>query len=295
MKRLVQVNNKQMEILHRGHAGTPVLIFTGMGNSFEEWHEIAEGLCESGQVVMFHRPGLGASEIGSGTRSTFHAAEEAYRLLHILEIEEPVVLVGHSYGGLCAQHFAKLFPEKVKALVLVDSTSVDFRKLDALELPFMDENGSDQDWLKECSRYAEMDEHELKKVFTPHLDDNQKRLPRSIQANLVAFQQSPGLYKAMKSETESWHKDALAIKDLGRLEGMPLTVLGRDAEYAVQIGAGGGMPREELELLESAWQALITEQAVLSNKSSLQFARGSGHSIHLDRPDAVLSAIRRFL
>lgn len=295
MKRLVQVNNKQMEILHRGQAGTPVLIFTGMGNSFEEWHEISEALCESGQVVMFHRPGLGASEIGSGTRSTFHAAEEAYRLLHTLEIEEPVVLVGHSYGGLCAQHFAKLFPEKVKALVLVDSTSVDFQKLDALDLPVMDENDSDQDWLKECSRYAEMDEHELKKAITPLLDDNQKRLPQSIQANLVAFQQKPGLYKAMQSETESWYDDALAIKGLGSLGELPLTVLGRDAEHAVQVGVREGMPVEELELLESAWQALITEQAALSNKSSVQFAQGSGHSIHLDRPDAVLAAIRRFL
>lgn len=295
MKRLVNINNKQMEILHRGLAGTPVLIFTGMGNSFEEWHEISEALCESGQVIMFHRSGLGSSEIGSGIRSTFHAAEEAYNLLNTLEIEEPVVLVGHSYGGLCAQHFAKRFPEKVKALVLVDSTSVDLQKLDALELPVMDESASDQDWLKECSRYAEMDEHELKKAIIPQLDDNQKRLPQSIQRNLMAFQQKPELYKAMKSETEKWYEDALAIKDLGGLGGMPLTVLGRDAKYAVQIGAGEGVPREELGLLEAAWQALITEQASLSSNSSLLFARGSGHSIHLDRPDAVIAAISRFL
>lgn len=295
MKRLVQINDKRMEILHRGQSGIPVLIFTGMGNSFDEWLEISEELSGSDQVIMFHRPGLGASEIGNEARSTIRAAEEANSLLDTLEIEEPVVLIGHSYGGLCAQHFAKLFPEKVKAMVLVDSTSVDLQKLDVLELPVMDEKASDQDWLKECSRYAEMDEHELKKAITPHLDDNQKRLPQSIQRNLMAFQQKPGLYKAMKSESESWHEDALAIKDLGSLGDLPLTVLGRDAEHAVQIGVREGLPVEELELFESAWQALITEQAFLSTDSSLRFARGAGHSIHLDRPDAVVGAVRRFL
>ena len=33
-------------------------------------------------------------------------------LLNKLAIQEPFILIGHSYGGLCAQHFAMLHEDK---------------------------------------------------------------------------------------------------------------------------------------------------------------------------------------
>src|SRR5690606_9786224 len=106
-----------------------VIILTGMGSSFDEWHYITETLSETNRIVMFHRPGLGKSEIGNETRNTEAIVNELVELMKVLEIHEPIILVGHSYGGLCAQHFAKIYPEKIAGLVLVDSTSVDLHEL----------------------------------------------------------------------------------------------------------------------------------------------------------------------
>ena len=85
----------------------------GMGSSFEEWYEVTEVLSKTNKIIMFHRPGLGESEIGHENRTTFQTVQEITCLLSELEIAEPILLVGHSYGGLCAQHFAKLHPHKV--------------------------------------------------------------------------------------------------------------------------------------------------------------------------------------
>lgn len=295
MIRLVQVNDKMIEVFQQGDGGTPILIVTGMGCSFEEWQEIAEELSESNSVLMFHRPGLGASEIVEGPRSTLCTVQEIEVLLHALGISEPIILVGHSYGGLCAQHFAKLNPSKLKAMILVDSTSVDFGILDELELPVMNGDSSDQDWFEKCSKYAEMEEQELKNVIEPYLDQSQQTLAPSIQNALLAFQQKPGLYKAMKAEVESWGQDARAIKELGGLDELPLTVIGRDGNHAVQQGVEDGFPESEVQLFENTWKALIKDQSLLSKNSRLVLACGSSHSIHLDRSDIVIEAIQRHL
>ncbi|WP_354019443.1 alpha/beta fold hydrolase [Fictibacillus halophilus] len=48
---------------------------------------------------MIHRPGIGNSEIGSEERHTYQLTNELNELLRKLNIEEKVILVGHSYGA----------------------------------------------------------------------------------------------------------------------------------------------------------------------------------------------------
>ncbi|WP_282019653.1 alpha/beta fold hydrolase [Planomicrobium okeanokoites] len=292
MRSFVSLNNKRMEIFQQGDQGTPILILTGMGCSFDEWVEVAQTLSKTNRIIMFHRPGLGESKIEEENRTTTSTVEEVHRLLAILEIAEPVVMVGHSYGGLCAQHFTKVYPHKVGALVLVDSTSHDLEKLDALDLPVLNQNSSDEDWLEDCQANADLTEKELRNIILPILTENQKRLPVPVQERLINFQQKPNLYKAMKSEVENWKADAKIIKELGPIPDTPLLVIGRDKEYVIQQGVEEGLPESELRLLENTWEQLIKEQAKLSKKSRVDFAEKSGHSLHLDRPDYIIAAIQ---
>ena len=150
------INQNKIEVLQKGKNGTPIIIFTGMGCSFDEWYEVTESLCKSNRVIMFHRPGLGASEIGTEVRNTQTVVNEVSEMIHLLKISQPVVLVGHSYGGLCVQHFVKKHPEKVAGIVLVDSTSVDLKVLDDLNLPVLNEESTDEFWMKKCLAYSQM-------------------------------------------------------------------------------------------------------------------------------------------
>lgn len=293
MKSFVNLNNKQIETYQKGKQGTPILILTGMDGSFDEWVKVAEALSKTNKVVMFHRPGLGESEIDEEQRTTATTVDDVVRLLTNLKITEPIVLLGHSYGGLCAQHFTKVYPHKVKTLVLVDSTSQDLEKLDTLDLPILNQNFSDKEWLANCKIYANLTEKKLSEVIQPNLTENQKKLPVPIQKRLLKFQQQPNLYKAMKSEVENWKVDARIIKGLGQFFNILILVIGRDKEHVIQQGIEEGLPESELRLLENKWEQLITEQAELSEKSRLVFAEKSGHSIHLDRPDFIISAIQK--
>ncbi|EIM07030.1 alpha/beta hydrolase [Planococcus antarcticus DSM 14505] len=175
MRHIVDVNNKRMEVFLRGERGIPILILSGMGCSFEEWFEVTEALSQTNRVFMLHRPGLGESELGEEVRTSSQVVDEINQLLCVLGVDELIVLIGHSYGGLCAQHFTKLYPDKVSALLLVDSTSVDVERLDMLDLPVLNQNSSDEEWMEECKSYSFLLEKELKQIIKPVLSENQKK------------------------------------------------------------------------------------------------------------------------
>lgn len=295
MINLIEINHKKMEVLQKGETGKVIVILTGMGCSFYEWYEIVETLSQSNKVIMYHRPGLGASEWGEEVRNTLATVNELFELLHVLGIEESIYLVGHSYGGLCAQHFIKMYPHLVAGLVLVDSTSVDLKILDELDLPLLNEISTDEVWMETCKNYSYMTNSELEDVIKPTLHDNQKHLPREVQDSLLKFQISPLLYKAMLREMESWKNDALIIKAITNNVNIPLVVLGRDCEYSTYLAIKEGQPKEEIQLLEHTWQKLIQHQIHLSNKSEYVSVPKSGHSIHLDRPDIVIHSINKLI
>ncbi|MGO5010890.1 alpha/beta fold hydrolase [Niallia sp. Sow4_A1] len=123
----VTINGKKVELLILGEKGIPIVILTGMGCSFYEWYEVTKSLAKSNRVIMFHRTGLGLSQLRQEVRNTNAVVEELNQLLQVLKNYEPIILVGHSYGGLCVQHYVRVFPEKVGGIVLIDSTSVDLK------------------------------------------------------------------------------------------------------------------------------------------------------------------------
>lgn len=291
MKNLLEINDKQMEFFQKGQKGKAILIVTGMACSFEEWHLICEALSLNDQIIMFHRPGLGASDIGDEERTTAQACKEINILLDRLKITEPILLIGHSYGGLIAQHYAKLKPQQIDGMILVDSTSEDLKKLNNLDLPVLNEGASDEEWIESCRIYEGMNEKELAALLQTTLSISQERLPESIQQKIIDFQYQPNLYKAMKSEVANWVEDAARIKALGSLEQLPLIVIGRDKSHMVKMGVEEGLPEGELALLEGVWEELVSEQAGLSSNSKLIFAEAAGHSIYLDRPEVIIRAV----
>ncbi len=55
-----------------------------------------------------------------------------------------------------------------------------------------------------------------------------------------------------------------------------------------------GLPLPDLQA-EQAWQALQKDFAASSSNSAHRIATGSGHYIHLEQPDLVITAIQQVL
>ena len=157
-------------------------------------------------------------------------------LLNKLAIQEPFILIGHSYGGLCAKHFAMLHEDKLQALILVDSTSMNLHRLDELHLPISDQTDSDNMWLEKYNTYSKMD--------VDMLSNKLKSILANQSRQYIEFSTSPLLYKATASELYEWKNCARSIKELYKTLEIPLIVIGRDPQYSITQLTNGGMPKE---------------------------------------------------
>ncbi|PFF05924.1 alpha/beta hydrolase [Bacillus cereus] len=259
-----------------------IVIQTGMTCSFYDWLPIIEKLSQQFTVVSYHRPGYGKSELGNDSRTTRQATKELHMLLQKLDIHDPIILIGHSYGGLCAQHFAMLHEDKLQALILVDSTSMNLHRVDELHLPISDQTDSDDMWLQKYNTYSKMDVDMLSNELKPMLASQSRQQ--------IEFSTSPLLYKAAASELSEWKNCARSLKELYKTLKVPLIVIGRDPQHSIAQLIKGGMPIEEATKLEAMWQELIHEQVHLSIHSQYIIAEHAGHGIENDRPDIIIEA-----
>ncbi|MFJ7265687.1 alpha/beta fold hydrolase [Streptomyces sp. NPDC099050] len=105
-------------------SGPPVVLSAGLAMAWFDWDPVAELLVAAGRtVVRFDRPGHGLS--GPAARPP-SAAGEAHRIAGLLDAlglgAERVTVAGHSLAGFHAEAFARLYPGRTAALVLVDSS-----------------------------------------------------------------------------------------------------------------------------------------------------------------------------
>ena len=193
-----------IEVYIKGCNTQTVVIQTGMGCSFYDWFPIIEKLSQHFTVLSYHRPGYGKSDLGNDSRTIRQVTKELHMLLQKLAIHEPIILIGHSYGGLCAQHFTMLHEDKLQALILVDSTSMNLHRLDELHLPISDQTDSDDMWLQKYNTYSKMDVDMLSNKLKPMLAGQSRQQ--------IEFSTSPSLYKATASELSEWKNCALSLK-----------------------------------------------------------------------------------
>jgi pimeloyl-ACP methyl ester carboxylesterase len=116
--------------------GSPVLFWHALGpaGSGETVREAAPPLAARGfRVLAVDGPGFGASPI---------LPPERYELGPLLGLVDALVdelglgafaFMGHSWGGSLAVHYAAARPERVRALVLLDSGHVDYAELPDVE------------------------------------------------------------------------------------------------------------------------------------------------------------------
>ena len=98
----------------------PILFFNGIGANIEAVAPLAEKLTERG-FIMFDMPGTGESPDPTVPYNPFTMAWTAARVLDRFGIEVADVM-GVSWGGAMAQHFALQHPRRTRRLVLAATT-----------------------------------------------------------------------------------------------------------------------------------------------------------------------------
>jgi len=101
-----------------GHGPTVVLVH-GLGSDADDWLPVARDLARDHRVVLVELPGHGLAPM-----TTPFALEQATLALDRAIAEQsrdPVILVGHSVGGLVTAAEALRSPARVRGLVLVET------------------------------------------------------------------------------------------------------------------------------------------------------------------------------
>ena len=123
--RLVDVGGHRLNIRCSGQGAPAVLLDSGLANDNHDWGPVEERVSKLTLVCSYDRAGLGGSDSTEGVQTSQTASDRLHLLLAGAGIAGPVVLVGHSYGGLIAQLYAAQHPERTDGEDLVDSLQGD--------------------------------------------------------------------------------------------------------------------------------------------------------------------------
>jgi pimeloyl-ACP methyl ester carboxylesterase len=126
---MVSVGRHQLEATVFGAGSPAVVIEPSFGGAAEDWAKIAQELAAETTVVTYDRAPYGASSAAQDARTPHDIASDLDGLLTELGLTGPLVLVGHSAGGIYMRAYAAEHLNRVAGMVLVESSHENQRKI----------------------------------------------------------------------------------------------------------------------------------------------------------------------
>ena len=102
--------------------GTAVVLLHGFLENSTMWNYLAPVLAKKNRVVCIDLLGHGQTDCLGYVHTMEDMADAVHQVLAELKIRK-AIFVGHSMGGYVALAYAELYPESMRALVLLNSTS----------------------------------------------------------------------------------------------------------------------------------------------------------------------------
>lgn len=118
------VNGNEVYVSCSGGPGPTVIFEAAIGGDHSLW-PIAEQIRTRAYACVYDRPGNGESSVPDQPMTARADVADLHELLQVAGIPRPVVMVGHSYGGLIAWMEAVEHPDDVAGVVLIDASHPD--------------------------------------------------------------------------------------------------------------------------------------------------------------------------
>lgn len=268
---LVDIGGRRLHISCKGDAkGPTVILETGLSQytAISSYGKAQGLIAPFAHVCLYDRAGLGWSDKAANLHTQQDMVEDLHALVAAKKLPTPLVLVGHSLGGLLARLYAKTYPADIAGMVLVDATPESY-----LYVP-----GAAEARLAIVDKIAEG--LKASRPGVPVVP-----LPAETDANIIiAF--LPEVMDTLKQEYQAIDlvpKDLQQANGYGTLGDMPLVVIRRDNTATP--------PSED----DQQWLEMQASLASLSSRAELVVAAGSGHVIQYEAPQVVADAVKRVL
>lgn len=113
----VEIDRSPIYVKAQGE-GEPALLLHGVPDSADLWNDVINGISHKFKCYAPDLPGFHRSGIPSGFEFTFeHYADFVDQLVEQLEIDTPLTLIVHDWGGIFGLLWANKYPEKVRRII----------------------------------------------------------------------------------------------------------------------------------------------------------------------------------
>lgn len=281
---LVDVGGHRLHVAQEGEGGPTVVFEAGSGEVASGWEEVASQLAGDTTVVRYDRAGTAWSEPSAEPRTADAIVADLRTALERLDVPRPYILVGHSLGGLYVREFARLHPDEVAGLVLVDARPEDDARRTADLVPGGAGTAALPTWIPSA----------LKATGILRLDGDallDGLVPLAQRREFLDVTASPTYFATQREEADliAPTERALQGQDLGDL---PVRIIARGEP---QDYAAAGIDAETGTKLERIWQDGQRRMLGLSTDSRLVVAENSGHLVPAEQPEIIVDQVREML
>jgi pimeloyl-ACP methyl ester carboxylesterase len=284
--KLVDVDGYRMYIDCTG-SGSPTLILEAGGqNDSTIWNGVQPALSKTTRVCSYDRAGFGWSDTRPTTRDADHIAAELHRLLLRAGIAGPIVLMGHSIGGIYIRDYIMQYPADVAGMVFVDSST-----------PFQDKNPA-------FIRAAQAGGHSS---FAPPAWFWNMALIIGVPRLLGMCKGDPGpdatlnklraedicrLRTAAFSEVEdeNFHLSSQQTLSSSSFGALPILIFSHDPAKSLPA-----KPSQADLDRQNAWGQMQDDLKSLSTRSRRIIAKNGSHHVMVDRPDLIEKEVPAFI
>lgn len=283
--KLYEVGGYRMHLYCTGEGSPTLVLEAGWTVPALGWGTVQPELSKTTKVCSYDRAGYGWSEPQPGPRDADQIATQLHALLQQAGVTGPIILMGHSMGGLYIRDYASHYPENLVGLIFVDAiTPVQPGQLspelraDLYEIPTYEYYIFSMTYglgiprvMGECSKvYAGFEEH------------TERMLAESVCNSLLG---------EIWKEYKGWWQSFDETIHTGPYGNLPILIFSRDP----QKHSGAGAP-SRLELEESVvWNQMQEDLKKFSTRNRRIIFRGSGHEIPLERADLLNKEVLVFV
>jgi len=260
--------------------GSPVLLLHGYPQSGEIWRKSAHALARSHRVIIPDLPGMGLSSPMTEPPALLATAGVVNGVLDALQVDQPVAVVGHDWGGAVATVLALSRRERVSRLVFIESAvaGAGFEgvwRFDAPNpkmafIPFLLMEGTAE------ALIANREEILMNALWNAFTGDKQAA-PFEDWAPFVSAIRRPGAFTSSANYYRSAYQTAQETRHLLEAGKVSIPVLPIGGELS--LGAGVAMMAHNFA--DDVRQALVLP--------------GAGHFVPEERAPALLDALQSFL